>query len=54
MSDDDMRKYWEEIRTCDEVSFLYQMKGSARDKVVTVADNTLRCLPVYYIFYSFL
>ena len=52
MTDEDMVKYWEEIRNCDEVSFRYQMKGSARDKVVTVAENTLRCSPVSSKFLS--
>lgn len=51
MSDNEIHRYWEEMRICDEVSFRYQMKGSTREKVATVAEHTLRCQPEHVLSY---
>lgn len=46
MTDSQIHLYWDEMRVCDEVSFRFQMKGSTREKVATIAEHTLRCAPV--------
>jgi hypothetical protein len=46
MTDEDISRYWEEMRICDEASFRFQMKGSTREKVAALAENSLRCSPV--------
>lgn len=51
MKDEEISLYWEEMRLCDEISFRFQMKGSTREKVATIAEHTLRCSPEHVLSY---